>query len=167
MSTDENDIQNLLRIVSRINVAMLTTSEPDGSLHNRPLATLRATEFRGVFWFFTAADSAKVSEISDHRDVNLSYSDPAHHCYASISGKGVITHDPEKMAEFWNPLVKIWFPDGLDDPNLVLLKVNVATAEYWDASGSRRQRIASFSNALKTGDSSAICENRKLQFVPK
>ncbi|MGE0632599.1 MAG: pyridoxamine 5'-phosphate oxidase family protein, partial [Pseudobdellovibrionaceae bacterium] len=35
-----------------------------------------------------------------------------------------------KAEELWNPLYKTWFKQGLEDPDLVLLKVKVDSAEY-------------------------------------
>ena len=162
MDTTKSDIGALLTIINRVHVAMMTTSEPDGSLHSRPLATLHTPDFEGVLWFFTAADSSKVTEIGADHHVNLSYSDPSRHYYASVSGMGTITRDKEKMAEFWSPMVKAWFPKGLDDPNLVLLKVSVEKAEYWDASGNPLQRLAAFTKALVQGDPSDLGENKKI-----
>ena len=78
----------------------------------------------------------------------------------------MIVRDAVKMAELWDPMVKIWCPDGLDDPNLVLLRVSVDKAEYWDASNTPVQRIAAFTKALTTGDVSDISENKKLRLGP-
>jgi general stress protein 26 len=166
MDADEKDLENLLDIVNRTRVAMMTTTEPDSSLRSRPLATLRTSEFSGFLWFFTAADSSKVSEIGEHHQVNLSYSDPERHRYASVSGLGLTLRDVEKMAELWDPIVKAWFPDGLDDPNLVLLRVSVDKAEYWDASATPVQRLLAFTKAFKSGDPSEIGEHKKLRLNP-
>ncbi len=35
----------------------------------------------------------------------------------------------------WSEPWRVWFPDGKDDPNLVLLKVEPTGGEYWDNSG--------------------------------
>jgi general stress protein 26 len=75
----------------------------------------------------------------------------------------MILRDPEKMAELCDPIVKAWFPDGLDDPNLVLLRVSVDKAECWDASGTPVKRLAAFTKAFKAGDPSEIGEHKKLQ----
>jgi general stress protein 26 len=166
MESDNECLETLLQIINRVHVAMMTTTEPADSLRSRPLATLRTEEFDGFLWFYTAADSPKIAEIGEHHQVNLSYADPAHHLYASVSGQGVVVRDAEKMAERWNPLVKAWFPNGLDDPNLVLLQVSVDKAEYWDASGTPVKRLAAFKKALATGDTSDLVENRKLRLVP-
>ena len=161
----EKDVEKLLSIVNRIHVAMMTTTEPDNSMRSRPLATLRTTGFNGFLWFFITADSPKAAEIDAHHHVNLSYADPVHQYFASVSGLGTIKRDWEKMAELWDPIVKIWCPDGLDDPNLVLLRVSVEKAEYWDASNTPVQRIAAFTKAFTTGDISDIVENKKIELV--
>jgi general stress protein 26 len=166
MDNDEQGVATLLQIINRVHVAMMTTTEPADTLRSRPLATLRTEEFDGFLWFYTAADSPKIAEIDSHHEVNLSYADPAHHLYASVSGHGVVVRDAEKMAERWNPIVKAWFPDGLDDPNLVLLKVSVDKAEYWDASGTPVKRLAAFKKALTTGNTSDLVDNKKLRLVP-
>ena len=36
------------------------------------------------------------------------------------------------MAELWNPSYRVWFPRGLEDPELALLRIDVETAEHWD-----------------------------------
>ena len=162
----EKDVEKLLSIINRVHVAMLTTTEPDNNMRSRPLATLPTSDFNGFLWFFITADSPKVAEIGAHHNVNLSYADPVHHYFASVSGMGMIVRDAVKMAELWDPMVKIWCPDGVDDPNLVLLRVSVDKAEYWDASNTPVQRIAAFTKALTTGDVSDISENKKLRLVP-
>lgn len=162
-----SDIEKLLSIINRVRVAMMTTTDADNNMHSRPLATLRMSDFNGFLWFFITADSPKVAEIGVDHHVNLSYSDPVHQYFASVSGLGMIMRDPEKMAALWDPIVKIWCPDGLDDPNLVLLRVSVDKAEYWDASNTPVQRIAAFTKALATGDASDIVEHRKLLLVPR
>ena len=45
-----------------------------------------------------------------------------------------------------------WFPDGLDSPELALLRVSVATAEYWDAPASRVKKLVGGLRAAVTGD---------------
>jgi general stress protein 26 len=38
-------------------------------------------------------------------------------------------------------MYKTWFPGGLQDPNLALMKVEVASAEYWDTPGGRVMQL--------------------------
>lgn len=131
-------------------MAMLTSVEPDGSLRSRPMAT-QQTSFAGDLWFFTRASSPKVSEIEEHREVNVSYSDPGASTYVSVSGKAELVRDAAKNKELWSPILKAWFPKGLEDPELALLKVSVEQAEYWDSPASKMVQIAGFVKAIATG----------------
>jgi general stress protein 26 len=64
-----------------------------------------------------------------------------------------IVTDRTKIEELWNPIHKAWFPKGVDDPNLVLLKISVEQAEYWDSPSSTIVQVAGFVKALVTGES--------------
>jgi general stress protein 26 len=65
--------------------------------------------------------------------VNVSFADPDKQHYVSASGIAELVDDPAKAKELWHDAYKTWFPKGLDDPDLVLLKVKVEKAEYWDS----------------------------------
>jgi general stress protein 26 len=160
--TERDDaIKKLGSLIKDIQFAMLTTAEADGSLRSRPMATQK-TEFDGCLWFFTRADSPKVSEISEKRQVNLSYANPNKQNYVSISGTATLVRDPVKNKELWNPLYKAWFPDGLDDPQLALLKVDVEKAEYWDSPSSSVVHILGFLKTAITGQPAKGGEHEKI-----
>jgi len=150
MDDRQDNIKKLHDLIKDIRFAMLTTVEDDGTLRSRPMAT-QEFEFDGDLWFFTSADAAKVKEAQHDRHVNVSYSDPHNQKYVSVSGKAELVSDRAKIEDLWNPLFKAWFPDGLDDPNLALLKVNVDKAEYWDSPSSKVVRLLGFAKALATG----------------
>jgi general stress protein 26 len=150
MSKQQNPSQHLWDLIKSIKVAMLTTEDPGGGLRSRPMATQQA-EFEGDLWFFTRASSSKSNEAQMHPSVNLSYADPAGNKYVSVSGTAEIVRDPAKNKELWNPIYKAWFPKGLDDPDLALLRVHVEGAEYWDSPSSTMVQIAGFLKAMVSG----------------
>src|SRR3954463_2099466 len=132
---ETNDVQKLAKLIKGIKVAMLTTQDDDGTFRSRPMAT-QDEEFDGTLWFFTQIDSHKVTEIDRQHQVNLSYADSGDNRYVSISGLATLVRDRAKIDELWSPVLKAWFPDGKDDPNIALLRVDVQKAEYWDAPSS-------------------------------
>jgi general stress protein 26 len=154
-------IKKLGQLIDKIEIAMLTTAESDGTLRSRPMAT-QQVEFDGDLWFFVGASSPKAQEIRRDPRVNVSYAKPDDQRYVSISGSGELVRDRQKMQELWSPVYKIWFKDGLDDPDLALLKVRVEQAEYWDAPSSKFVQLAGFVKALATGDDSSLGENEKI-----
>lgn len=159
--TREESIQHLAKLIKGINIAMLTTVADDGTLRSRPMGT-QEREFDGTLWFFTSADTPKVDEVHKEHEVNVAYADAAHHRYVSVSGKAALVRDRKQIQELWKPILKAWFPKGLEDPQLALLRVDVAKAEYWDASSSMMIQAFGFIKALATGKSYEPGENVKL-----
>lgn len=147
--TREESIKKLNDLIKDVRIAMLTTIDW-GILRSRPMATQEA-EFNGELWFMTSSDTHKTEEIEKDRRVNVSYAAPSSNTFVSVSGTGQIVNDRQKIEALWSPLYKAWFPKGLDDPTICLLKVTVEQAEYWDASSSTLVQIAGFVKALVTG----------------
>ena len=56
------------------------------------------------------------------------------------------------MKELWNHLYQAWFPQGLEEPDLALLKVDVERAEYWDAPSGTMAEIAGLLNMPAGGE---------------
>jgi general stress protein 26 len=157
-----DDVQKLAKLIRGIKYAMLTTAMPDGTLRSRPMATQQA-EFDGTLWFFTYHDSGKVDEIRNDQHVNLGYADPSDNRFVSVSGRATVVRDAAKTKELWTEIHRAWFPKGLDDPNLALLRVDVTDAEYWDGPSTKVAQLAGFVKAVVTGQSANdISENRKI-----
>jgi general stress protein 26 len=157
-----DELSKVARLIADIKFAMLTTATADGSLRSRPLSTLKM-DAQGSLWFFTSLTSPKMDEIRDNAQVNLTYARPDKQDYVSVSGSAEMVRDKETMKELWTPWIKPWFPKGLDDPDLVLLKVNLEEAEYWDAPGSAIMRTYGLAKAVATGNTDALGSNAKVQ----
>ena len=156
------DYARLRELIEDIRIAMMTTQDADGTLRSRPLQTLRCAD-DGILWFFTSASSPKVAEAqAGGWQVNLSYSNPGKQDYVSISGRASLSRDRKMMEALWNKWVEVFFPKGLDDPDLALLRVDIEKAEYWDSPGTAIGRAYAIAKALTTGDKYAIGDNVKI-----
>ena len=165
MATTTSDragqVKKLAEIIKGIEIAMLTTAMPDGSLRSRPMATQKA-EFDGTLWFFTDAESAKVHEVRRDGHVNVSYAAPDDNRYVSVSGTANVVRDRQRIKDLWTPAMKAWFPDGPDSPGIALLRVDVRMAEYWDAPSNAFVQLAGFVKAVATGQRYEAGENEKI-----
>ncbi len=119
----------LKELLDEIRVCMLATIQTDYSVESRPMQNIQVDK-DGSIWFFTNEYSDKVDDISKDNTVYLMYSHPGKNTYVHVQGKAWIVNDRQKMEELWSPMVKAWFPKGLEDPALTLLK-----------SGKRRSEI--------------------------
>jgi general stress protein 26 len=157
----EEAIEKVQGLIEDIDFAMLTTIDTDNVLRSRPMSTQKA-EFDGTLWFFTSDKTHKIDEIERDNRVNVSYAKPDDNVYVSVSGTASISKDRAKMEELWNPILKAWFPDGLDQPDICLLKVDVEQAEYWDSPSSTLVQIYGFVKAIVTGTPARGGENEKI-----
>ncbi|HEU4834142.1 MAG TPA: pyridoxamine 5'-phosphate oxidase family protein [Pyrinomonadaceae bacterium] len=160
--TRENDLEKLRELVKEIDFCMLTTVDEGGDLHSRPMSSNGDIDADGDIWFFTSASSHKVSEINKAPKVNVSFADPDKQRYISVSGTAQLVRDRAKIDELWRPEFKIWFPEGKDDPEIALLRVNLEKAEYWDSPSSTIGYALSFVSSLVTGKEPNLGENRKV-----
>jgi general stress protein 26 len=121
-------------------------------------------DFDGQLWFFTSKSSHKTAEIdADHR-VNLAYSDPAGHRYVSISATARLVNNPAKSRELWTPVIRAWFPNGVDDPELRLLQVTPERAEYWESAGAA-VRVIEFAKAIFAGRRAEIGQHGQINLA--
>ena len=146
MTTDETrTVAGLLRDER---IGMLTTTAPDGTLTSRPMS-LQEVEFDGDLWFFASRGSRKVAHLTADPQVNVATVGSS--SWVSLTGHALVVDDLAKKQELWNSVVEAWFPDGPDDPDVVLIRVEAASAEYWDSPGGRVASLISFAKAKVTG----------------
>lgn len=149
-SSPNKNIRELGKLIKDIKVAMMTTVDTKGRMHSRPMAT-QQIDFDGSLWFFTGKESEKVNELKKLEQVQISYADPKDQRYLSVTGIAELVDDPEMAERLWNPFYKAWFPKGLDDPNISLLKVDVKMAEYWESLSSPVVHLIGFAKAALAG----------------
>jgi general stress protein 26 len=154
-------IRTLQGLLKGIKFAMLTTVAEDGSLRSRPMA-VQESEFDGDLWFFTEAGAGKVDEVQGDHHVNVVFADPDAQRYISVSGLARVVRDPVQVRERWSSTYKSWFPKGVDDPSLALLRVTVTAAEYWESPSSPVVRILGFAKAMATGQRQQPGQSTKL-----
>jgi len=161
MAEDRNaSIEKLKGMLEDIDFCMLTTID-GGKLRSRPMSTQELGE-NGELWFFTRDNTHKMDEIAADNRVNVAYSKPDDNTYVSVSGSASLSKDRAKMEELWSPILKAWFPDGLEDPNICLLKVDVEEAEYWESTSSTIVQLAGFVKAMVTGQEADYGDHGKV-----
>lgn len=136
--------------ISSIRTGMLTTFTTEKGFKSRPMATADF-DMEGNVWFFTDEYSGKAEEISHENKVSLTYEDTGSQFYLSLKGIASLVDDREHMRKLWNPFIEAYFPAGIDDPRLILLKIDPTEAEYWEGSSSKVGQIYQLIKASVTG----------------
>lgn len=161
MTDHQDHIQQLGELIKDARIAMFTTVSAQGRLVSRPLGT-QEVAFDGDLWFATGRDSGKVEEIQADPRVCVAYANPSKNTYVSVSGAASIVTDRARIDDLWSPAMKIFFPDGKDDPNLVLIRVDAETAEYWDGPGTFLGKVLYLATAAVTGNPGAMSDNERI-----
>jgi general stress protein 26 len=130
-------------LLEDFDVAMMITFAGGQTPHARPMQIAEADD--GQLYFATSLDSAKLRDIETDPRVLLIMQEGS--VYVSLSGTAHPSTDPELIERLWSEAWKVWFPEGKDDPNIVILRVEPEEAEYWDNSGM--EGVAYAMTALK------------------
>ncbi|SDN80571.1 General stress protein 26 [Klenkia soli] len=155
----DDPTRKVAELLSDQRLGMFTTHAADGTLTSRPMA-LQEVEFDGDLWFFAARDSRKVTHLTADPQVNVVAGSGG--TWISLTGRAAVVTDEAKKKELWNSGVAAWFPDGPDDDEIVLIKVEGDSAEYWDTPGGRISTVLSFAKAKVTGEPYSGGENEKV-----
>ncbi len=158
MQTQDPQFDTLRKLIAETQIAMLSTVAADGTVISRPLQTLEF-DADGVLWFVTDATSEKAQEIRAKPHVGLSYADRSDNSYVSISGPARLIHDHARIDALSLPAMSIFFPQGKDDPNLSLIRVEIGRAEYWNGPGTIVGKMFYLAAAAITDNPGVMTDN--------
>jgi len=159
MPTDTVAEQHLWPLIKGIKFAMFTTHEGNGHLHSRPMTTQNKTMPDDKLWFFMSVKGGAVQELVQQAQVNISYADTGEDVYVSVSGSAEVVDDKTQREALWTKFSQAWFPGGVDDPDLALVRVTVSHAHYWNANESKLTQLFVMAKAVFTGEKPALGES--------
>ncbi len=146
----DDNFEHLREMLRGFRTVMLVTETLGGELRSRPLHVAEVRDDLTLV-FPTGADSTKVDELSARPSVHVAAQNDSQ--WVSLTGVATVVHDRAEIERLYDEAWKVWFPNGKDDPDLVLLTVKPSSAEYWDQAGAKGLRyLASAAKAYVSGD---------------
>jgi general stress protein 26 len=136
-------------MIRQYRFAMFTTRDQGDVLRSRPMTTIQK-DFDGQLCFFAPADSDVVKAVMRYAQVCLSYGNANESDFVCAAGPAEIDRNAEAKRRLWNSMVQAWFPQGPDADSVVLIRVRVDHAEYWDG---RDNKLVQLISMLKAGAS--------------
>jgi general stress protein 26 len=145
--------QELLELLAEFDTAMLVGVEPDGTLRARPMG-LQHDQLRDCdLWFVSADDTHKTDEIDRSHQVNVCCLRTRDRAYVSISARARVDRNTNEVRRLWQPGWKLWFGDEKpEDGGIVLIKLDVERAEYWEPEGGRLRVLYALVKGLVTDE---------------
>jgi general stress protein 26 len=151
--TGDDAVARVRDLLPSFRSAMLVTHAMDGAdPHARPMGLVGdAAAFDGSLWFFSDERSRKIAEIARQPRASLVLQSDRDHAYLHALGWASVVDDRARMRELYTPILRTWFPEGLEDPHLTLIRFDVERAEYWDSPGATLQVFGAFTRAFVIG----------------
>ncbi|MBE8724262.1 pyridoxamine 5'-phosphate oxidase family protein [Flavobacterium hungaricum] len=145
---NEFAVDKIKDLAENIKTCMLCTYNDD-RLQSRPMSVQKIDDY-GQLWFLSDRNSSQNAEITLNPTVELFFSEP-HDKFLTLHGTATILYDRDKIEELYTPIVKVWMPGGIDDPNLSVIKVVPEDGYYWNNKNGKMVAIAKMTAALVTG----------------
>ena len=124
--------ERIVEMVKEAKSCFFCTNEATGqSMGVRPMSIQRADE-DGTLWFLSANDSHKNEEIATDDSVRLFFQGSAHSDFLYLNGHASISEDKAMIRELWQPILKTWFTEGVDDPRISVIRFEPTEGYYWD-----------------------------------
>ncbi len=152
--TDPNAArEQLWDLIKDIRFAMFTARHHNGHLHSRPMTVQngKLDEDRSL-WFFMSHSTDAVADLTEYPEVNVTFADPGRDSYVSVAGRASIVDDMAKKEQLFSAMAKAWYPKGPTDPDLVLVRVAIEHADFWDTQSNKAMQLFKMAKAAVTGE---------------
>ena len=94
-----------------------------------PMTAQLDKDANSAIWFFTGRDHV----LAKGGRATVTFSSKGHDIFARFTGSLWEENSRERLNQHWNNFVEAWFPGGKEDPNLLMLRMDLGTAEIWNS----------------------------------
>lgn len=130
--TGAEAIEKIKELIDKAGCCFFVTNvNLNGSHKSRPMSVQTIDE-AGHIWFLSAKDSFKNMELKQDNKVTLYFQGSSYSDFLELNGSANVTYDRAKIEELWEPSVKAWFTEGIDDPRISVIHFIPETGYYWD-----------------------------------
>lgn len=124
-------IKKIQELAEAARTCMMITKLQSSPLSIRPMATQKVDD-NGFVYFLSVKDSDAIEHIKSSPEMQLTYSNDSKSEYLALYGKAEAYRDQKQIDEMWNSFIKTWFPEGKEDPNIIIIRFKVESGYYWD-----------------------------------
>ena len=124
-------VERIRAVAKAANICLFGTDVSHPPLTVRPMA-VQSVDDAGNFWFLSSRTSHTNEHIEQDPRVQLLFANPGSSEYLTLQGTATISDDPMVRKQHWTPIAKTWFNEGVDDPDLTVIRVEPHDGYYWD-----------------------------------
>lgn len=131
-ATGPQAIERIRGVVKKTQTCFFCTGHGEGPSEGTRPMNVRQVDGAGRLWFLSADDSHKNLELAADPTVTLFFQGSEHSDFLYLSGRARIVRDAAKLKELWEPVLRTWFTEGIDDPRITIIEVTPTSGYYWD-----------------------------------
>ena len=94
-----------------------------------PMTAQLDKDANSTIWFFTTKDHT----LAKGGPATATFAGKGHEMFTRFSGTLSEETSRERLEKQWSQIVEAWFPGGKDDPNLLMLRMDLGQAEIWNS----------------------------------
>lgn len=158
MAIDEKELligdealAKLRKLLAEFPIASMETVA-NGDVTARPIGIVGDSAFDGTLWFITDKRSRKVAAIESGATTTLLFQNDQNGDYLQITGRASVVEDRPRLEQCYTTLQRTWFPKGLDDPDITLVRFAADGGNYWDGHDSYLRLGVAFAKSIVTGE---------------
>ena len=125
-------VDQIRAIVKKAQTCFFCTALSTGGGSGARPMSVQQVDNDGNLWFLSANDSVHDQELAADPAIQLMFQGSQYSDFLNVYGKATISADKAKIKELWNPMLKTWFTEGVDDPRISVIKVTPTEGYYWD-----------------------------------
>mgnify|MGYP002777019992 CR=1 FL=1 len=96
----------------------------------------------GPIYIFASKNEGIGQDMRDGARAIATFVSKGHKVFAHIHGTLHISNDRAVIDRLWNPFVAVWYKDGKEDPNLLLLRFDATRADVWESTPGQTLKAA-------------------------
>lgn len=93
-----------------------------------PMSAQLDEDVTGMIWFFTS----RQSRFAELGPVTATLAAKGHDLFARFDGTLAVETDQARFEKQWSNFVAAWFPGGKEDPDILMLRMDLGDAAIWD-----------------------------------
>ncbi len=133
---NQDAISKMKEMAEDIKTCMFCTYDAQHVMQTAPMS-VNEIDDDGTFWFLSTKESTRNEDLEANSATDLIFAQPGSSSYLSVRGKSEVLYDRNKIDELWNGILKTWFTEGKDDPNISVIKFTPEEAYYWDTKNGK------------------------------
>lgn len=113
------------------------------------------------FLYLANAHSNKMTDLSQNKEVNITFHDSSKQDWISVTGEAVTaSNDDPRIKQIYSKIVSAWFGDlgdgvhtgGPEDPRMSLIEVKAKYISYYKSTSGKLGSMAEIGTAVFTGN---------------